>query len=140
MHSLKIQHVEGSDPAQFQVTRPDGKSVAIRWNRWEQGKNLSGLWLISLEDSSQTLLHRGRFHPIEWSADGKWIYAYNPVQKPIKILKIPASDGDPKALVTLPFDNVNGISMTPDGRGIVCAVIETQSDVWLMENFDPEVK
>ena len=28
MHSLKIQHVEGSDPAQFQIWRPDGKSVA----------------------------------------------------------------------------------------------------------------
>jgi len=28
MHSLKIQHVEGSDPAQFLITRlSDGKSV-----------------------------------------------------------------------------------------------------------------
>ena len=27
MHTLKIQHVEGSDPPEFQITRPDGKSV-----------------------------------------------------------------------------------------------------------------
>gem|GEM_PF-3926505 len=30
--------------------------------------------------------------------------------------------------------------MYPDGTEIVCDVNETQSDAWLMENFDPEVK
>jgi len=33
-----------------------------------------------------------------------------------------------------------GIKMYPDGTEIVCDVNETQSDAWLMENFDPEVK
>ena len=76
--------------------------------------------------------------PIEWSADGKWIYAWNR-EKPLEILKIPASGGRPETLVTLPFEHIYpGIGMTPDGKRIVCAVVETQSDVWVMENFDPE--
>ena len=45
--------------------------------------------------------------------------------------------------ITLSFEAdiwQDGISMTPDGKRIVCNVVELQSDVWLMENFDPEVE
>jgi len=44
-------------------------------------------------------------------------------------------------VVTLPFESkIDFLDMTPDGRRVVCAVRESVSDVWLMENFDPEVK
>jgi Tol biopolymer transport system component len=122
---------------------PDGKSVVVHWNRHDKAdKNIRGLWLISLEDSSQVRISDGLLLPIEWSADGKWIYAWDQSKRPIKILQIPASGGQPKTHATLSFDDIwaDGISVTPDGKRIVCAVVETKSDIWLMENFDPEVK
>ena len=120
---------------------PDGKSVALHWNRWEAHKSFRGLWRISLEDSSQILLARGDLYPIEWSADGKWIYYWNPGKKPAEIMMVPAHGGNQTTHAVLPFENValSYISMTPDGKTIVCTVVENQSDVWLMENFDPEV-
>lgn len=80
--------------------------------------------------------------PIEWSADGRWIYAWHLLKKQKEILMIPVSGGEPKTLVTLPFENIfeDDISITPDGKHIICNVMESLSDVWLMENFDPEVK
>jgi serine/threonine protein kinase len=121
------------------TTSPDGKSVAVLWNR--KGRALDGIWRISLEDSSQTFLYRTGGDPIRWSADGKWIYVLDGLAaetKGAQIIKIPAAGGEPEALVTLPLENVYPASMTSDGRRIVCNVSETQSDVWLMENFDPE--
>jgi len=121
---------------------PDAKKMAAYWNRVYPA-NLQGLWVISLRDSSQTRLLRGKVHPLEWSTDGKWIYAWNTEIRPLAILEVPVDGGQAQTVVTLPFENIDslgGISMTPDGKRIVCASLEVQSDVWLMENFDPEVE
>jgi serine/threonine protein kinase len=124
---------------------PDGKKVAVYWNR----RPTRGLWMISLEDSSQVLLHSGYISPIEWSSDGNWIYGsyisfalfgWDANILSPKILMIPVSGGQAKEFVTLSLENITGISMDSDKKKFVCAVLETQSDVWLMENFDPEVK
>jgi len=114
---------------------PDSKRVAVYWNR----KPTRGLWIISLEDSSQVLLHSGFVYPIEWSSDGNWVYAWNE-EKPSEILMVPVSGGKAKTFVTLPFEDISDISMHPNSKMFVCSVVEGQSDVWLMENFDPEVK
>ena len=50
--------------------------------------------------------------PIEWSTDGKWIYASNVFETPRKIFKIPASGGEPKTVVTLPFEGWLALAMT----------------------------
>jgi Tol biopolymer transport system component len=123
------------------TTSPDGKGVAVLWNR--KGRTLDGIWRISLEDSSQTFLYPTGGDPIQWSADGKWIYVLEgpaAETKGARIITIPAAGGEPEAVLTLPFEGVYPASMTSDGRRIVCDVWETQSDVWLMENFDPEVE
>lgn len=115
---------------------PDNKKVVVHWNR----KSARGLWLISLEDSSQTLIYPSKvLNPIKWSSNGKWIYAFNALQKFPEILKIPVSSGEIDTLIKLPFQNVSYVDMTGDGAEIICTVYETQSDIWLMENFDPEV-
>ena len=38
--------------------------------------------------------------------------------------------------------NINycDIDITSDGKTIVCAIQETNSDVWMIENFDPDVE
>ncbi|HEX9973967.1 MAG TPA: hypothetical protein VGD14_17990, partial [bacterium] len=115
---------------------PDQKRVAVWWNR----KPAYGLWLISLEDASQVLLRSCREFPIKWSLDENWIYScreYN--QKFPDILKIPVQGGEIDTLIHLPFENVLYVDITGDGDKIVCAASETKSDIWLMENFDPEV-
>jgi serine/threonine protein kinase len=123
---------------------PDGKKVAVMWNRRrEAGKKMSGLWMILLEDSSQVRLHPEWIVPIAWSTDGKWIYGSSSTSLDIfsaDISMIPVSGGQAKEFVTLPLENITGISMDSDKKKFVCTVLETQSDVWLMENFDPEVK
>jgi Tol biopolymer transport system component len=122
---------------------PDGKKVAVNWNRWEGGNDIRGLWMISLQDSSQVRPHPGVIVPITWSTDGKWIYGCSWISViffSADILMIPVSGGEAKGFVTLPFENITGISMDPDKKKFVCTVLETQSDVWLIENFDPEVK
>jgi Tol biopolymer transport system component len=112
---------------------PDGKKVAVSWNR-----RPDGLWLISLEDSSQVLLYEGGVRPVGWSPDGNWIYAWHEEDR--KIVIVPVSGGDAKSLGESSFEGtVVDYSMTPDGKRFVFAVSETQSDVWLVENFDPDV-
>ena len=114
----------------------DGKQVAvILWKR------NGSLWLISLTDSSQTLLNSSSSsEPATWSRDGKWIYGVDPGEKPFPIYKISVGGSKDYRLLELPFDRINPdqVSMTSDGKRIVCAAIEEQSDVWMMENFDPE--
>jgi hypothetical protein len=54
---------------------------------------------------------------------------------------MPVSGGEPVPWVDLPFERVNTdrFSMTPDGRKFVYSKIESHSDAWFIENFDPEV-
>ena len=32
------------------------------------------------------------------------------------------------------------VSMTPDGKKFVFSVGKTQSDIWMIENFDPNIR
>jgi serine/threonine protein kinase len=120
----------------------DGKKLAVFWNRFdEKNQREHGVWLISLQDSSQSRLQEGFFNPIEWSGDNEWIYAIDPYQKPYTIIRISVRGGEAIEHVTLPFEDINAdLTMTPDGKRIVCSVNERQADVWLMANFDREVE
>jgi serine/threonine protein kinase len=117
---------------------PDGKRVAVNWNR--KIPRSPGLWIISVEDSSQIFTNSMNFAPIQWSSNGNWIYAWDENAQSPEILMISASNGEARKFITLPFENIGSIDIYPNGKKIVCTVGETQSDAWLMENFDPEVK
>ncbi len=117
---------------------PDGKKVA-----YEQS---GGLWVFSLENSSKELLKEGDFSLIGWSSDGKWIYVSEPAEAEIKILMISVENSFVKILLSLPISPGIGefqhdrFSMTPDGKYLFFEVEKRLSDVWLVENFDPDVK
>ena len=53
----------------------------------------------------------------------------------VKILKVSES-GAASVVVTLPFDEVGGLALTPDGGRLVCTVYSSRSDLWIVENFD----
>ena len=117
----------------------DNESMAVYWNR----RPSAGIWIISLKDSSQKLLLNGENYPLKWSKDSNWIYSINISKTPPEILMVNANTGLTKFISTLPSNKVelnNEVDITPDGKTIVCAIEETNSDVWMIENFDPDVE
>jgi len=53
-----------------------------------------------------------------------------------------ANTGVNKVVYTLPSNEIDfeDVDITSDGKTIVCAIKETNSDVWMIENFDPDVE
>jgi serine/threonine protein kinase/WD40 repeat protein len=119
---------------------PDGKKIAVWWNRKD-----SGLWIISLEPYSKTLLVPGLIFPSGWSPDGKAVYAIRRkgggADREIVSVKV-ATPSEITSIVTLPGDVIehDGATISPDGKQIFVSVDAKKSDVWLMENFDPSTR
>ncbi len=121
---------------------PDGKKVAVMWNR----RPSWGLWIIPIEYPSQAYFLKENAYPVGWSSDGRWIYATEGIFGTLKILKISIKGDQTKILLTVPFTLEKGfpryesVNMTPDGKKFVFPVYKLHSDVWIIENFDPEMK
>jgi Tol biopolymer transport system component/DNA-binding winged helix-turn-helix (wHTH) protein len=132
---------------------PDGKQVAVGWNR----RPVPGVWLIDANDSRERLVYGARDpsqstggSPIGWSPDGRSIItvegkraAYRGVTASFeetlaeaKILRVPVGGGQPETLLQLPFEEVGGIAMFPDARRFVASVYSSRSDVWVVDDFD----
>ena len=121
------------------LTSPNKKNVAVYWNRLGD-ETLDGLWVISIDDSIQKHLLWKNVWPLEWSKDGKWIYAITYDKVPSEILKVSSTSDLIKERIKFPFDDVWEADITQSGRIIVCIVGEENSDVWMIENFDPDVE
>ena len=124
------------------VYSPNGGEIAVGWNR-PPGM---GVYVIPLEGSvpyeqRSRQLSVGLQFPIGWSSDGKQIYAFE--YEKDTIVAIPAEKGDPRKIVTLPLPagrTLDYAAITSDGGRIAYVVSESQSDVWMIENFDPEAQ
>ena len=118
----------------------DGRKIAVHWNRIDDPRGRRpGIWIVSLEDSVERFIPQTRDFSriIGWSPDGNWIYSHasfggNTVHA------VAVDGGQSRTLFTMPGTILGG-TITPDGRKIVCSVLESKSDVWLAENFDPDV-
>jgi len=121
----------------------DGKKIVVNWNRGSSSGS-SGLWLISLDDSSQRLLLKGSNEPIGWSSDDKCVYFKEQDIKELKIFMVSVENGQVKTLSTIPATSEMGQPQMPcltsDGRKFVFECKKTLSDVWVVKDFDPEVK
>jgi serine/threonine protein kinase/Tol biopolymer transport system component len=117
---------------------PDGKKLAISWNRG----NEAGLWIISLEPYSETPLRADiNVHPLGWSPDGKYVYALSTlttvgVGREIIQVQV-AAPHTMTPIAVLPGDvfDANAGSVSPDGREIFVSIDDLRSDIWTMENF-----
>jgi Tol biopolymer transport system component/DNA-binding winged helix-turn-helix (wHTH) protein len=131
------------------VYSPDGRKIAVQWNR----RPSRGIWVIDAHDRHETLVYKTSAlstMPIGWSADGSAIFAvegknstYRGFTLPrgetitdAKILRIPLNGEDVQTVASLPFEEIGGVSMTPDGRRFVYTVYSSRSDVWVVDNFD----
>jgi hypothetical protein len=114
---------------------PDGAHVAVVWNRHPRG-----IWVIDTETRSELHLSSIWAYPCGWSTDGERIYAMDNVHEPPRILAVPARGGETTTVMELPFENVGGhAAMTADAASFIVTVREERSDVWLLENFNPDL-
>jgi Tol biopolymer transport system component len=112
---------------------PDGKKVAVFWNRLSQ----RGVWVISLIDHSETFLSGTYRYPAGWSPDGSSIYAHDYAgNRMLSIPVDPAGRGTPHTVFAIP-ERIGAASVSADGKKFVYSATETKSDVWVVDNFDP---
>jgi len=120
------------------VYSPDGKNVAVQWNR-PPGP---GIWVISLEDRSEKFIKgEGDAYPFDWSPDGDWVYVYERKPGKSESLMVEVRSGKRKPPPIVPF-TIEGrtyykvINRKPE----IHVVGKIQSDVWVIENFDKMIR
>jgi Tol biopolymer transport system component/DNA-binding winged helix-turn-helix (wHTH) protein len=134
------------------VVSPDGRKVAVFWNR----RDGRGVWVLDTSTGQKTMIvsdEQAEAWPLAWSRDGRRLYLFGgersayrglhvragETMKDVRVLSVPAAGGNVTTVAVLPFSEVGGVSMTPDGRRFVCAVYSSRSDVWVVDDFDPDV-
>jgi serine/threonine protein kinase/Tol biopolymer transport system component len=118
------------------VWSPDGKHVALQWNR----RGASGLWVVSTDDTVQTrLVANFNYRPQRWNEHGSALL----VSGPTGILRVGYPRADTTTAFHLPVDpglTGMGEDFTPDFQRCVFVAGVKRSDLWLLENFDPDVR
>jgi hypothetical protein len=111
----------------------DDERVLVYLNRDDRQ---GGLWSISAAGGEPRLLAL-HMRPLGYSPDGRTIYAADLLNS--KVFLVPADGGPPSHPVALPFDKpALQIAHIPGTRSFLYAIDASDSDIWLMENFDPE--
>jgi serine/threonine protein kinase len=117
---------------------PDRQWVAVFWNREPH----RGVYLISPKDGSQTPIGPANSEALGWSRDGASIYVEEEPSR--RIHRIPMRGGSGVFVGTNPFKGrVHGLggcelNDRPATIALLCSVDESRSDIWMIENFDPE--
>jgi Tol biopolymer transport system component/DNA-binding winged helix-turn-helix (wHTH) protein len=141
------------------VYSPDGRKIAAHWNRPRDRPSNRGIYVIDAKDRRERLVFEtsaagisgDSVRPVGWSADSRSIYVLEgkvlnlrgltspggETTTEARILRVAVTGDDVKTVAALPFEEIGGVSMTPDGRRFVCAVYSSRSDVWVVDNFDP---
>ena len=124
---------------------PDGAKDRFLWSRQKD----SGLWVMGHQGfEPETRLPKSAPPPIGWSADGAWVYALEGKRAAYRGtaaylgetlteegLKISES-GAATTLFALPFGEVGGVAVTPDGPEYHLRLLVTVRRVDFVENFD----
>jgi Tol biopolymer transport system component len=113
------------------VFSPDLQFVAVLWNR----RPAQRIYRISLRDATQVPLGPTNGSPLAWSADGTSLYAVVEDQ----IWRLPVNGGAGNIAAVNPFKKNADCGLTDRASGLLlsCAVEESVSDAWTIENFDP---
>jgi serine/threonine-protein kinase len=122
---------------------PDGKKIAALVHRTSYP---SWVCVFDLEDESMAYLYEGDYSPIGWSSDCEWIYISVFGSEDVNILKVSLRSGEAELLFALSPSPLRGqsisfqVRMSSDEKHFVFPASRSQSDVWMIENFDPEIE
>jgi Tol biopolymer transport system component/DNA-binding winged helix-turn-helix (wHTH) protein len=125
---------------------PDGRRLAAGWN--QRGRH--GLWVFDPATGRRTLVLEDNVLPIGWAADGRSVFAVKAEPgvhrglsallgesiRAARVIDVPIDGRPVRDVLLLPFEEVGGVSISADGRTIVCAVYSSRSDIWVVEDFD----
>jgi serine/threonine-protein kinase len=119
---------------------PGGERVAMYWNLGRSDS--TGLWIHEME--AEPVLLAPHHSPIGWSADGGTLYAM-PVRdrrsEGTEVHAFNMATGRSRLLATLPVAVMPwNASVRHDGRTLVAAVEERQTDAWVVDSFDPTAR
>lgn len=131
------------------VQSQDGQKIAVSWS----GRPKRGIWIIDVKNGGETPVYvtaAASAMPVGWGPDGRSIYVVegkNSTYRGLtahlgetitdaKILRVPVNGGDVQTVADIPFDEIGGVAMAPDGRRFIIAVYSSRSDVWVVDNFD----
>ena len=102
--------------------------------------------IVSLETGARTTAYdsdrRAPVAPIRWSDDGTALFIYEAQDTTSRILRVSPRGGAAKTVFTLPYSLSAGSSqylgLGPDARDVVYQVLDSRSDVWVIENVGGE--
>jgi Tol biopolymer transport system component len=129
--------VPGTEGLSRPVPSPDGSHVAMLLRRRQ-----NAVVIVSLETGERTTAYdadrRAPVAPIRWSDDGAALFIYEVQDTTSRILRVSPRGGTAKPVFTLPYSLSAGFSqflgLGPDARDVVYQVLDSRSDVWLIEN------
>ena len=127
---------------------PDRNRIAFLI-RYKSPDEKSGIWILDIETGHREEIYRwnepGYFViPLRWSLDGNYIFALSigffRDLDTADILAISVDDGTYDVIASIPESYSNMFSeISPDGKFFVASISESPRDIWMIENFDPEV-
>jgi len=127
----------------YPCVSPDGDRVFI------QRSGSDALQLISIDALSKRIGKLGIGPPLniknigvpmDWSADGKWLYIENIGQGKAEHYQIELASGRVESLPIIPFSVEGKNYYLIDNKPKIFVSLKTQSDVWVVENFDQKTK
>jgi hypothetical protein len=121
------------------VWSPDGKTVAARiFYGWDDP--LTGIWLVSEKGSRRKLTGGWDLIPVVWSEGGDRIYAMKAGTGIVHSVEL--KSGKVEERIRLPLESADHkmLTMSADGRFVLYNHIDIRRDLWLVEDFDPELE
>jgi Tol biopolymer transport system component len=120
---------------------PDTSMVAFHWNK--DGQEPDGIWTKSLVDGQIQFVTDADARIIGWSPNGDWIYFYHVEGDLQKVTRVHIESQEVQTLAMLPWSvpsSANWIDLGPDASWAVVQKQTSQTDVWVVDDFDPHVK
>jgi serine/threonine protein kinase len=121
------------------VFSPDSRAIAAL-GAGRAGERGFGMWVIPDGDGSPRRLVEGAAMPLIWTTDDT-IYFIRDVfgtATTRRIERVSAVGGEPELHVTLPSScDLSDMAISLDGSKIVCVAVDVESDVWVVDSFEP---
>ena len=121
------------------VFAPDGGSVAAL-GASRTGERGFGLWVVPDAGGLPRRLVEGAAMPLIWATDDT-IYFIRDVfgaAATRRIERVSVVGGEPQVHITLPSScDLSDMAISLDGSKVICATVEMESDVWVVDSFDP---